>query len=74
MLIADDDRRGAVGPRDIGQEMARRGRIAMAPWLFDWELPPMSLIRRARDVPLLAEIQFAQILRELCADGRPPDA
>ena len=73
-LIADDDRLVSIVPRDIAQEMARRGRIAMAPWLFDWELPPMSLIRRARDVPLLAEIQFAQILRELCADGRPPDA
>jgi len=72
-LIAADDKLVSIIPQDIAQEMARRGRVAMAPWLFDWELPPMSLIRLARDIPLQAEMQFAQILRELCAQGQPSE-
>lgn len=73
-LIAADDELVSIVPQDIAQEMSRHGRVAMAPWLFDWELPPMSLIRRVRDVPLLAEEQFAAILQDLCAGGRPPGA
>lgn len=68
-LIMGDDRLVSIVPEDIAREMALHGRVAMAPWRFDWELPPMSLIRRVRDVPLQAETHFAQILRELCADG-----
>lgn len=66
-LIADDDRLVSIVPEDIAREMSRQGRVATVPWRFDWELPPISLIRRVREVPLQAETHFAQILRELCA-------
>lgn len=56
----------SVVPEDIAREMARRGGVAMLPWVMEWELPPISLIRRVRERPVAAEEQFAAILKELC--------
>lgn len=71
-LIAGDDTLVAIVPEDIARDLSRQGRVAVAPWRFDWALPPMSLIRRVRATPLQAEQQFAGILRELC--GTAPSA
>lgn len=54
-------------PEDIAVEITRRGGVAILPWRMDWELPPISLIRRVRDTPLDAEEKFLEILKELCA-------
>ncbi len=60
---------GAIAPvpQDIALEIARRGGVGILPWEMDWELPPISLIRRVRDTPLDAEEKFLEILKELCA-------
>lgn len=55
-------------PEDIAQEITRRGSVGILPWSMDWELPPISLIRRVRDTPLDAEEKFLEILKELCVD------
>ncbi len=57
----------SIVPEDIARDMMRRGGISVLPWKMDWELPPLSLIRRVRDVPLEAEEKFAQILKDLCS-------
>ncbi|WP_459614816.1 LysR family transcriptional regulator [Bordetella sp. 2513F-2] len=67
-LIANDDTLVSIVPEDVARDLARQGRVAMASWRFDWNLPPMSLIRRSRETPLKAELQFSAILHELCAD------
>jgi DNA-binding transcriptional LysR family regulator len=56
----------SVVPEDIARDMMRRGGVSILPWRMDWELPPLSLIRRVRDFPLDAEEKFAGILKELC--------
>ncbi len=56
----------SVVPEDIAHDMVRRGGVGILPWRMDWELPPLSLIRRVRDTPLDAEEKFAAILKELC--------
>jgi DNA-binding transcriptional LysR family regulator len=57
----------SVVPEDIAKDMMRRGGVSILPWKMDWELPPLSLIRRKRDIPLDAEEKFARILRDLCS-------
>ncbi|MDS1139413.1 LysR substrate-binding domain-containing protein [Pusillimonas sp. SM2304] len=56
----------SVVPEDIALDMVRRGGVGILPWKMDWELPPLSLIRRVRDMPVDAEDKFAEILKELC--------
>lgn len=65
-VLSKDESVISMVPEDIAVEMSRRGGIGILPWRMDWELPPLSLIRRVRDVPLDAEEKFAGILRELC--------
>jgi len=66
-LLAGHDDLLSIVPRDIALELCKSQRVALVPWQFDWALPPISLIRRVREVPLQAEERFAEILRELCA-------
>lgn len=56
----------SVLPEDIATEMIRRGGVGILSCGMDWELPPISLIRRVRDTPIDAEEKFALILKELC--------
>jgi DNA-binding transcriptional LysR family regulator len=59
----------SVVPEDIAEEMKLRGGIGVLSWAGEWELPPLSLIRRVRETPLHAEDRFSEILKELC--GQP---
>lgn len=68
MLMRDDDSLVSIVPEDIALDLARGGGVVMVPWHFDWTLPPISLIRRRRDVALEAEERFADILREVCRE------
>lgn len=60
----------SVVPEDIATEMARRGGVGILPWEMDWQLPPISLIRRVRQTPIEAEEKFAAILKGLCGVAR----
>jgi DNA-binding transcriptional LysR family regulator len=67
-LMQGDDSLVSIVPEDIAADLARGGDITVVPWRFDWSLPPISLIRRKRDVALEAEERFAGILRGVCRD------
>ncbi|MGB3291306.1 MAG: LysR substrate-binding domain-containing protein [Burkholderiaceae bacterium] len=66
-VLSKNDSVISVVPEDIARDMVRRGGISILPWKLDWELPPLSLIRRVRDIPLDAEDKLAGILKELCS-------
>lgn len=57
----------SIVPEDIAHDMELGGGVARVAWEWNWELPPVSLIRQVRDLPLDAEERFAQIVREVCA-------
>src|SRR3546814_5007218 len=63
-LLAGNDDLLSIVPEDIARDLCKGQRVALVPWNFDWELPPISLIRRVRDVPLQAEECLAAILRD----------
>lgn len=65
-MLSRHDGMVAVVPEDIAHEMMKRGGIGIVPSRMSWELPPISLIRRVRDVPMDVEEHFARIVRELC--------
>jgi DNA-binding transcriptional LysR family regulator len=64
-MLSRNDNLLSIVPEDIAHDMAQRGGVACVEWEWDWELPPISLIRQVRDVPFPAEERFAQILHEL---------
>lgn len=66
-VLSKNDSVVSVVPEDIARDMMRRGGVSILPWEMDWELPPLSLIRRTRDIALDAEEKFAGILKELCS-------
>lgn len=68
-VISQNESIVSVVPQTIADDMARRGGVAVVPWELDWELPPLTLIRRTRNAPLVAEETFVTVVRELCADG-----
>jgi DNA-binding transcriptional LysR family regulator len=72
-LMRNDDSLVSIVPEDIAADLARGGDVTRVPWRFDWSLPPISLIRRKRDVALEAEERFVDILRAACreAAGEP---
>ena len=57
----------SIVPEDIAHDMEQSGGVARVAWEWNWELPPVSLIRQVRDLPLDAEERFAQIVQEVCA-------
>jgi DNA-binding transcriptional LysR family regulator len=65
-MIADSDNIVSIVPEDIAEELRLTAGVAIIPYELDWELPPIALIRRQREVPLQAEEAFAQSLRGLC--------
>lgn len=65
-MIADSDSMVSIVPEDIAEELKHTAGVAVVPYALDWELPPVALIRRQREVPLQAEEAFAQSLRTLC--------
>lgn len=65
-MLSSNDTLLSIVPEELALEMCRRGGVAIVPWGFDWELPPLSLIRRVREMPLAAEGQLTDILVELC--------
>jgi hypothetical protein len=71
-MIADSDNIVSIVPEDIAEELRLTAGVAIIPYELDWELPPIALIRRQREVPLQAEEAFAQSLRELCNARRLP--
>jgi DNA-binding transcriptional LysR family regulator len=82
-LMRNDDSLVSIVPEDIATDLAGGGDVTRVPWRFDWSLPPISLIRRKRDVALEAEEHFVDILRAVCretvgepsaADARPGPA
>lgn len=68
-MLSSNETLLSLVPADLAHEMSRRGAVAVVPWTFDWELPPVSLIRRVRDVPLAAEAHLAEILISMCQTG-----
>ena len=65
-MLRDDVNLVSILPETTAREMARRGDVGIVDWTLDWSLPPVTLIRRKRDVPLWAEERLAEVLRELC--------
>jgi DNA-binding transcriptional LysR family regulator len=69
-LIEDSENIVSIVPEDIAHDLKRTADVAIVPYELDWELPPVALIRRQREVPLQAEDAFAQSLRVLCKSMR----
>ncbi|AOB31172.1 LysR family transcriptional regulator [Bordetella sp. H567] len=67
-LMNNDDSLLSIVPEDIAADLSRIGSVTVVPWTFDWALPPISLIRRKREVPMEAEERFTEILREVCRE------
>lgn len=67
-MMAADDTLVSIVPEDIAADLSRGGGVTVVPWQFDWTLPPISLIRRTREVALEAEERFAEILRGVCEE------
>jgi hypothetical protein len=67
-LMRHDDSLVSIVPEDIADDLARSGDVTRVAWRFDWSLPPISLIRRRRDVSLEAEERFVDILRTVCRE------
>lgn len=67
-MLSQHDDMVSVVPEDIAREMMKRGGIGIVPSRMSWELPPISLIQRVRNVPVDAEEHFARIVRELCTE------
>jgi DNA-binding transcriptional LysR family regulator len=65
-IISKNESVISVVPEGIADDMVRRGGVGVLPWKMDWELSPLSLIRRARNTPLQAIDQFSDIIRSLC--------
>lgn len=63
----------SIVPEDIAIDMASAGGVARVQWDWNWELPPVSLIRQVRDLPLDVEESFAHIVREVCAALMQPE-
>lgn len=59
----------SIVPEDIAHDMEQAGGVARVAWEWNWDLPPISLIRQVRDVPLEAEERFSCIVREVCASS-----
>jgi len=57
----------SVVPEAVAKDMMRRGGVSILPWKMDWELPPLSLIRRKREIRLAAGEKFGRILSDLCS-------
>jgi len=70
-ILSANDSIVSIVPSDIAADLIRRGGVAAIPWQMDWELPPISLIRRVRSSPLDTEEKFAGILHSLCAPATP---
>jgi DNA-binding transcriptional LysR family regulator len=67
-LLSRDDSLLSIVPEDIAADLSRGGGVTVIPWTFDWTLPPISLIRRKREVTMEAEERFAEILRDVCLE------
>jgi DNA-binding transcriptional LysR family regulator len=67
-LMNGDDSLVSIVPEDIAADLSRDGAITVVPWTFDWTLPPISLIRRKREVAMEAEERFTETLREVCRE------
>ena len=63
----------SIVPEDIAIDMESAGGVARVKWDWNWELPPVSLIRQVRDLPLDVEESFAHIVREVCAALMQPE-
>lgn len=57
----------SIVPEEIAHDMEQGGGVARIDWEWNWELPPVSLIRKVRDLPLDIEERFVCIVREVCA-------
>jgi DNA-binding transcriptional LysR family regulator len=64
-MLADSETAVSIVPADIAEELRQSTGLAIVPYAFDWELPPITLMRRLRDVPLRAEEAFAHALRRV---------
>lgn len=69
-VLSKNDNVISVVPEDIARDMMRRGAVGILPWKMDWELPPLSLIRRVRHTPMDAEEKFSRILKRLCGHAQ----
>lgn len=70
-MIAGSDNIVSIVPEDIAEELKQTAGVAVVPYALDWELPPVALMRRQREVPLQAEDAFAASLRTLCRSLHP---
>ena len=62
-LIAASERAISLLPADIAEELVRVAGVAIIPYTFAWNLPPIALFTRAQGAPRAALRLFAEALR-----------
>ncbi|WP_225984778.1 LysR substrate-binding domain-containing protein [Noviherbaspirillum aerium] len=65
-MLAGSETALSIVPADIAEELRQTFGVTVVPHALDWELPPITLMRRSREVPLRVEDEFAQSLRTAC--------
>jgi DNA-binding transcriptional LysR family regulator len=67
-MIVASERAVSIVPADIAEEMARTSGVAIVPYSFDWNLPPIAMFTRSDSLPGAAAEQFGAALRQLCKE------
>jgi DNA-binding transcriptional LysR family regulator len=65
-MLAGSETILSIVPTDMAEELRQTASVAIVPYELNWELPPIALMRRQREVPLHAEDAFAKSLLTLC--------
>lgn len=64
-MLSGSETAVSIVPADIAEELRQTFGVEVVPHALDWELPPIALMRRRREVPLRVEEVFAESLRKV---------
>ncbi|ARP95362.1 LysR family transcriptional regulator [Bordetella genomosp. 13] len=70
-MIVASERAISILPADIAEELVRVAGVAVVPYTFAWNPPPIALFTRADETPRAAERLFAAALRDSCRQLYP---
>jgi len=70
-MLSASERAISILPADIAEELARVSGVAVVPYSFAWNPPPIALFRRTGAAPRAAETLFAAALRDSCRQLYP---
>ncbi|MDN0083225.1 LysR substrate-binding domain-containing protein [Crenobacter sp. SG2305] len=69
-MIVASDHAVSIVPADIAEEMVRTAGVAIVPYSFNWNLPPIAIFTRAESLPAAAVELFGAALLQLCKESQ----